>query len=122
MLSSQKDFHKKILGLVGEKSAVKYLKSKKYKILETNYKRVTGEIDIIAKDQTEQVVFIEVKTRTGHEYGNPSEAVTQKKIEKYYRVATEYLQREKLLDSPCRFDVIEIENGQINHIFNAFSM
>ena len=110
------------MGRAGEKRAVKFLKAKGFTILETNYTTHFGEIDIIAKDQTEEVVFVEVKTRTGHEYGNPSEAVTQKKIEKYYRVATEYLQREKLLDSPCRFDVIEIENGQINHIFNAFSM
>ena len=43
------------------------------------------------------------------------------KMEKYYKVAAEYLQRNKKTDSPCRFDVVEIENGQINHIIDAFS-
>ena len=36
------------------------------------------------------------------------------------RRAAEYLQKHELTDVPCRFDVIEIENGKINHIENAF--
>ncbi len=68
------------------------------------------------------IVFVEVKTRSGQEFGAPSEAVTIKKQEKYYKVAQEFLIKEKKTDSLCRFDVIEIENGQINHILDAFSM
>ena len=101
--------------------ASKFLKEKGYSILETNYKTHLGEIDIIALDK-DCIVFIEVKTRTDEAFGAPSEAVTLKKQEKYYKVASEYLQRNKKLDSICRFDVIEIENGQINHIIDAFSM
>ncbi len=97
------------------------MKHEGYKILETNYKTHIGEIDIIAFDG-ESIVFIEVKTRLNDDFGAPSEAVTAKKCEKYYKVATEYLVRNKKTESPCRFDVIEIENGEINHIINAFSM
>ena len=121
MSTSQKDFHKKLLGLVGEKQAVKFLKSKKYKILETNYKRPTGEIDVIAKDG-EYTVFIEVKTRTSDAFGVPSQAVDNKKQAKYHKTALFYLREKGLLDTPCRFDVIEILDGQINHINNAFCM
>ena len=121
MQIAQKNFYKKLLGRVGEKKAAEFLKEKGYKILETNHKTHLGEIDIIAEDG-EYVVFVEVKTRSGDAFGQPSEAVDRKKQEKYFRVATEYLQRKGKLDAPSRFDVIEIENGQINHINDAFSM
>ena len=121
MQIAQKNFYKKLLGRAGEVKACEFLKKKGYKILEKNYKTCCGEIDLIAQDG-ESVVFIEVKTRVNDDFGAPSEAVTLKKQEKYYKIATYYLQRAKKTDSECRFDVVEIEDGQINHILNAFSM
>ena len=121
MQIAQKNFYKKFLGRAGEVKAAEFLKKKGFKIIKTNYKTYIGEIDIIAEDG-EYTVFIEVKTRTSEDFGMPSEAVTIAKQQKYYRVATEYLQKVKKLDTPCRFDVVEIENGQINHIIDAFSM
>ena len=120
MQIAQKNFYKKFLGRAGEIKAADFLKKEGYKILKTNYKTYLGEIDIIAKDG-EYVVFIEVKTRSSEDFGAPSEAVNSRKIDKYYKVASEYLQSQGKIDSPCRFDVIEIENGQINHIIDAFS-
>ncbi len=120
MQIAQKNFYKKFLGKRGEIAATKYLISLGYKILEKNYKTYIGEIDIIAKDE-DTLVFIEVKTRTSDDYGVPSEAVTIKKQEKYYKVAWEYLIKTKNCDSPCRFDVVEIEDGKINLIKDAFS-
>ncbi len=109
------------MGRAGEQKAVEFLKKIGYKILKTNFKTHLGEIDIIALDG-ETLAFVEVKTRLNDDFGAPSEAVTLKKQEKYFKVATEYLVREKFTDAVCRFDVIEIENGQINHIIDAFSM
>ncbi len=120
MQIAQKNFYKKFLGRAGEVKAAEFLKDKGFKIIAVNYKTRIGEIDIIAKDG-EYIVFIEVKTRTDDEFGVPSEAVTYKKRDKYFKVASEFLQRNDLTESPCRFDVVEIENGQINHIENAFS-
>ena len=121
MQIAQKNFYKKLLGRAGEVKATEFLKSKGYKILKTNYKTYVGEIDVIALDG-DCVAFIEVKTRSGDEYGTPAQAVTRKKQEKYFKVASEFLQKEGLTESNCRFDVVEIENGQINHILDAFSM
>ncbi|MBR5192395.1 MAG: YraN family protein [Clostridia bacterium] len=106
---------------MGENQAVKYLKKQKCKILEKNYKNYIGEIDIICKDK-EYTVFVEVKTRVNDSFGAPSEAVNRQKQQKYFKVATEYLQKRGLLETPCRFDVIEIEDGKINHIKDAFYM
>ena len=121
MQIAQKNFYKKLLGRAGEKLAVDFLKKKGFKILKTNYKTPVGEIDIIAQDN-DAIVFIEVKTRSSDNYGLPREAVDGKKQEKYYKTATLYLQKEGKMDSSCRFDVVEIENGQINHIIDAFTM
>jgi putative endonuclease len=109
------------LGRAGELKAAEFLEKKGFKIIKTNYKTHLGEIDIIAEDNG-AVVFVEVKTRSGDGYGAPSEAVDYKKRQKYFRVATEYLSREGKTDRVCRFDVVEIEKGEINHIFDAFSM
>lgn len=119
MFNSSKNFHKKILGAVGEKSAVNFLKKQGYKILEKNFKTRVGEIDIIAKDG-EEIVFVEVKTRTSDNFGEPSEAVNHKKQEKYHYVAEQYLLKKGLQEAICRFDVIEVKSEQINHIKSAF--
>ena len=121
MQIAQKNFYKKFLGRAGEIKAAEFLKKKGYKIITKNYKTPFGEIDVIAKDG-DYIVFVEVKTRVNDDYGAPSEAVNFRKREKYFKVATYYLQCANKMDEPCRFDVIEIENGQINHIFYAFSM
>lgn len=109
------------MGRTGERKAVKYLEKLGYRIREKNYKTFVGEIDIICEDNG-VLVFVEVKTRTDDSFGIPAEAVTKQKIEKYGKVATEYLVKNKKTESLCRFDVIEIEDGKINHIKDAFSM
>ena len=119
MQIAQKNFYKKLLGRAGELKAAEFLKKKGYKIVVKNYKTHAGEIDIIAEKDGE-TVFVEVKTRTGDEYGYAAEAVDCKKRLRYFKVAAEYLMSNGLTDAPGRFDVVELQNGQINHIENAF--
>ena len=121
MQFAQKNFYKKLLGRVGENKACAYLKRQGIKVLERNYKNAVGEIDIVAKDG-EYLVFTEVKTRTSEDFGTPSEAVDLKKRQKYGRIAQMYLKLKGLDDVPVRFDVIEVEDGNINHIKDAFCM
>ena len=59
-------------GRAGEMIALKYLIDNKANILETNYRINSGEIDIIAKINDE-LVFIEVKSRTNIKFGYPAE-------------------------------------------------
>ena len=93
MQITQKNFYKKFLGRAGEIKAGEYLKKIGYKILKTNYKTHVGEIDLIAESDG-VIVFVEVKTRSGQEFGVPSEAVTFKKQQKYFKVAQEFLVKE----------------------------
>ena len=119
MPDTQKNFYKKFLGRSGETLAVNFLKKHKYKILKTNFTCTVGEVDIIAsKDGA--IVFVEVKTRNSSKYGRPCEAVNSAKQNKYRNMAGLYLQREGLENAFVRFDVIEILDGEINHIENAF--
>ena len=121
MQFAPKNFHKKLLGKIGENKAVKFLGKSGYKILERNYKNAFGEIDIIAKDG-EYTVFVEVKTRSGEGFGAPSEAVDYFKRKKYANIAQGYLLRHGLCDAPARFDVVEICGEKINVIKDAFSL
>lgn len=113
-----KEFNKD-KGESGEALAVKYLKKQKYKILETNYSNKLGEIDIIAQKKF-TTVFVEVKYRTSEYFGLPREAVGEYKQRKLRQVATGYMVANNLLEERVRFDVIDILNGKITHIENAF--
>lgn len=109
----------KIKGNIGEVLAVNFLKKNKYKILETNYSSKLGEIDIIAlKNKT--IVFVEVKARESKNFGSPCEAVTPYKQQKIRTVANYYLMLNGWVEENCRFDVIEVLDGELNHIENAF--
>lgn len=97
----------KQLGKKGERSAHKFLVSRGYKILESNYSTPQFEIDIIAKDN-DTLCFIEVKTRTGVKKGLPREGVTTAKQKKIIMGAQYYLRLKKITDTRLRFDVVEI--------------
>jgi putative endonuclease len=110
------------LGEIGEKIALTFLVELDYKIIETNWRQRKFEIDIIAKDK-EEIVFIEVKTRSTAIFGEPEEAITSKKQQHLVEGADCYIQ-EKEIDLDGRFDVISIvlnsTQKEIKHIKSAF--
>ena len=107
------------LGKKGEAMAVSFLKKKGYKILKTNYVNKIGEIDVICKFKDE-IIFVEVKTRTTEKFGLPRESVTVHKQNKIRLTATLYLQSNNMLDQKVRFDVIEVLDQEIEHIIGCF--
>ncbi len=109
----------KINGDKGEILAANFLKKKKYKILQTNFKIKLGEIDIIA-EKDGVIVFVEVKNRSTFAYGRPIEAVNAQKQNKIRKVAEVYLMLKNKSLNDTRFDVIEVSGDQIDHIENAF--
>lgn len=100
-------YYKHQFGRLGENISTDYLIKKGYKIIDKNFLCRQGEIDIIAVDKNE-IVFIEVKTRTSLKYGNPIEAINKNKIKHIYNTAKYYLHINSLQDKFVRFDVIEI--------------
>ena len=95
------------LGKKGEAQARKHLKKQGYRILEQNYRCRFGEIDLIAEHDG-CLVFVEVKTRSGLAFGQPSEAVTRHKQQQISKVALEYMAKSGLRDQPARFDVVAV--------------
>jgi len=109
------------IGAIGEKLAVKFLISRKFKILVKNFSCSLGEIDIVAR-QNNYTVFFEVKTRTSERFGSALESVTHKKQKHIIRNCQYYLKKHNLLDAPCRIDVIGIKldrNGQLETLNHA---
>ena len=89
-------------------------------IRERNYRRKTGEIDLIVREGR-FLVFVEVKYRKEKRRGDPAEAVTPSKIRHIYETAEWYLAEKKIpAGTPCRFDVISILGDDLRHIPSAF--
>ena len=110
------------LGHKGEELAVEFLKQLGYAIIETNWQEKKFEIDVIAKDKNE-LVFVEVKTRSTNYFGNPEESVTLSKQKHLIEGANYYLETNEI-DLDCRFDVVAIVKNnneqKIEHIKDAF--
>jgi len=109
-------------GNLGEGIARRYLENKGYIIVDQNYRNKYGEIDLIAKEKNnDNLVFIEVKTRMGEQFGTPEDAINFKKKAKLIRNAQAYMswnKKARNFDS-YRIDAICIvldENKQINRI------
>ena len=95
-------------GRLGEDMARKHLESKGYRIIETNHRCPSGEIDIIAElDQT--LAFVEVRTRRGPSMGRPEESITPRKQAHMVAAAQEYLQAMDMESRQWRIDVVAVE-------------
>jgi len=119
---------KKQFGDLGEQIAQKYLKKNKYQILEQNFQKPWGEIDIIAKLGND-IIFIEVKTKSAgisDEYGLPEEEVNYWKQKKLIRTAETYLMEKDFSENVnWKIDVIAIllywqtRKAKLRHLKNA---
>lgn len=77
-----------------------------------------SEVDIVALDQNyDELVFIEVKTRSSNYSGNPSQAVDRSKIRNMHFVASNYMQRSNL-DYDYRFDIIAVSPDGVKQYEN----
>ncbi len=94
-------------GKFGEDLACQEREKRGYVILARRYRHRGGELDVIAQDGA-VMVFVEVKAREGHDYGEASEAVTSRKRRRMTQLAVDYLARNGLTECPCRFDVVSI--------------
>jgi putative endonuclease len=112
------------LGKIGEDLACGELQRRGYAILARRHRCRGGELDIIARDGP-TLVFIEVKARDSHAFGEAAEAVTWQKRQRIVRLASEYIMRHHLTHDPCRFDVVAVQfdDGRpVIEVFqNAFS-
>lgn len=116
------------LGQSGEAEAERFLRAKGYIIMAKNYRSRLGEIDLVALHQR-TVVFVEVRSLSGPEFGDPLATVTLRKQCHIAKTALAYLSRYQLHDRAARFDVIGIQwhNDakrplRISHIQDAFEL
>lgn len=103
----------------GEDTAVEYLLSHGFEIVCRKYQSRRGEIDCIARDPDGTLVFIEVKSSAGAGCGSPFSWVTPVKQRKLMAMARQYLAEHRITSAPCRFDVIGITRGKVEHLRNA---
>lgn len=78
------------VGRYGERVARRHVAERGWEVLDTNWRGKDGELDIVALDG-DVLVVIEVKTRSGHGFGHPAEAVTPRKLARIKRLTGQWL-------------------------------
>lgn len=113
------------LGPRGELAAERFFLKQGYWIIERSFGEKVGEIDLVVSDG-QAVIFVEVKSRSSDVAGDPAEAVDEEKQRHITETARLYAIKNRLQDSPLRFDVIAIlwpdvtQPPNVTHFQNAF--
>ena len=108
-------------GNKAEDQAAKYLQNKGYKILARNFSCKMGEIDIIAEDKQNTIIFVEVKQRKTNLFGGGLAAVNKAKQRRITLTAAEYIKKTQVKYFALRFDIITITGNDLEHYENAFT-
>jgi putative endonuclease len=95
------------LGQYGEQLAAQFLIKRGCLIIAKNFRTRFGEIDLIAQ-AGDEILFVEVKTRTASTFGYPEYAVDHQKISHLVQAARAYLEQNSL-NSVWRLEIISIE-------------
>jgi len=114
------------LGRYGEQVAADHLVAAGMVLLDRNWRCREGELDLVARDVDGTVVFVEVKTRSGTGFGEPSEAVGRVKAARVRALALRWLAQGRPAGAgELRFDVVSIVRRRgsgpvITHLRGAF--
>ena len=106
-------------GFIGEQTAVNYLINHGHKIITRNFYTALGELDIISKKDA-RIHSIEVKSgkiRPIH----PGYKINRSKQKRMWHITEIALNRYKLWHHYIQFDLIIVNNNQVNHIENIFN-
>jgi putative endonuclease len=98
-------FENRLTGQIGEGIAANYLEKRGYEVIKRNFSTRFGEIDLICKDK-DTVVFVEVKTKKGLDFGTPEEMFTQGKKQRVRNMAMVFLEGREVA---CRIDMVAVE-------------
>jgi|SRR5581483_371335 len=100
--------YRQVMGQRAEDLAVEFLQAQGLEILERNFRRRLGELDIVAREG-DTLVIVEVRTRASDRYGGAAASVDSRKQLRLVRAAEQLLQqRRDLARLPARFDVITV--------------
>lgn len=108
-------------GAAAEAIAETYLTRRGLTVLERNWRVRGGEIDLICQDGR-TLIFVEVRLRTGHDYGGAAESITLAKRRRLILAARHYLAGKP--EVPCRFDAVlmdGLDEAHLEWIRNAFA-
>jgi len=114
------------IGTYGEDIACHYLQQAGLCIIDRNWQRAGGEIDLIATDGS-VLVFVEVRTRSTRSFGSAEESVDWRKQRQVRKMATLYLSEQRRGYRQFRFDVVAVyltgrerKVERVHHVRNAF--
>lgn len=93
-------------GNKGERAAAEKLVTEGYEILTRNYRNKWGEVDIVVK-KGETIVFVEVKTKTEEDYGEPWEMINHHKLKQVENMGHLWCE-EFGYQGLCRIDVVGV--------------
>ncbi|MEM7299227.1 MAG: YraN family protein [Bacteroidota bacterium] len=111
---------RKTKGILGEEIARSFYENKGFEILETNYRFKRAEIDIIVLDNEDLLVFVEVKSRSRRDFGEPETFVSELQQNRIKEAAEDYIYGINW-KKDVRFDILCVDaNGRVEHFEDAF--
>lgn len=103
------------LGQWGEALATRHYRGLGYTILDHNWHCQHGELDLVCS-KGDELVFVEVKTRSTHAYGSPEEALSERQQLRIQKSAWTYMEQHDLLQSDWGIDLLAVERGRDGEI------
>jgi putative endonuclease len=102
------------IGELGEDIACKFLEKNGFSLLERNYTKKWGEIDIISK-KNNVIYFIEVKSKSvsdldivSYETGRPEDNMHPWKLKRLSKTIQTYLINKRIGNTPWQFDLLVV--------------
>ncbi|HVN34676.1 MAG TPA: YraN family protein [Casimicrobiaceae bacterium] len=96
-----------VAGEKAEALAAEFLAARGMRVIERNFRRRCGEIDLVAQDG-DTLVFVEVRLRTRSDFGGAAASITGRKRARMSAAAGLYLARLRRAP-PCRFDAVLLD-------------
>ena len=110
-------------GDAAEEAALRFLQRQGLKLVQRNYRtpgRGGGEIDLILRDTDGTLVFVEVRQRASKAHGGAAASISAIKQRRIIFAARHFLLRCGAAPPPCRFDVVAVEQHEVEWLRAAF--